>query len=77
MRLRLLSLLAVFSTSVAAAHEGHGTPGDGHTVKHFATEPIHVGVVVVALVAAVAFCTLMKIAQDRRRTVVRNKVDGS
>lgn len=24
------------------AHEGHGTPGQGHTASHYLTEPMHV-----------------------------------
>ncbi len=51
MRRTLLTLAALLTTSTAFAHEGHGTPGEGQTVAHYATEPLHVGGLIVIAIA--------------------------
>lgn len=45
-------------TAVAAAHEGHGHQGQGSTILHYATEPMHLGILVFGaamLISAILF----------------------
>lgn len=54
----LLASSTFFLTSgVAWGHEGHGVPGEGHTVKHYLLEPAHLPTVITcaAVIAVVAF----------------------
>ena len=44
LRMRLLKLSLVLNLVWATnslAHPGHGDPGDGNTVHHFVTQPLH------------------------------------
>ena len=49
-----------FATS-AMGHEGHGVPGQGNTVAHFAFNPLHLPLLIVLCLAAirVAVCARM------------------
>jgi len=50
-------LITIVTGGAAFGHEGHGAPGQGHTVQHYLLEPAHLPVVMVAvaLVTATAF----------------------
>lgn len=41
-----------FRIFTAFVHEGHGRPGEGHSLAHYLTEPVHV-IAIVAVVAAI------------------------
>lgn len=47
----------ILTSGVAWGHEGHGVPGEGHTVKHYLLEPAHLPTVITcaAVIAVVAF----------------------
>jgi hydrogenase/urease accessory protein HupE len=58
----ILWLACVLIAAPAAAHPGHGEPGQGFTLVHYLTEPIHVlAFVVVAVLGAAAW----RMAQGR------------
>jgi len=57
---RVLALLVVaLATIPAIAHPGHGKDGGSNSLTHYATEPVHVAPVVLALVAGVAVAALI------------------
>lgn len=71
MRLRLTALVLAITPAAVLAHEGHGVAGEGHTVEHYVTEPLHVAgfaVLVVATVAAVALIRKRRVARQAVRT---------
>ncbi|HRX82759.1 MAG TPA: hypothetical protein P5307_27020 [Pirellulaceae bacterium] len=45
--------------AVAQAHPGHGEPGDDFGLTHYLTEPLHIGVGLGLLVAAVCVSRLI------------------
>jgi hypothetical protein len=51
-RLFLLGLM-LLPTAVASAHPGHGVDGGSHEVSHYLSEPLHVGLVIVAATSAI------------------------
>ena len=67
MRQCLITLAAVLASAEAFAHEGHGTPGEGQTVAHYVTEPLHVGGWIVAAIA----CGLIGRAMWKRYSLAR------
>ena len=69
MRPRLITLASILTTSAVFAHEGHGTPGEGHTVAHYTTEPLHVGGWIVAAIA----CGLIGRVLWKRLLPARNR----
>lgn len=55
-RLALAVIAAsLFPASLATAHPGHGRDGDGHSLQHYLTEPLHLaaGIAVAAAVISV------------------------
>lgn len=64
----------VFRICTAFVHEGHGRPGEGHSLAHYLTEPVHV----IAMVAVVAAITAL-VFHVRRRLLsasVRRRKQG-
>lgn len=60
-------VVSTLAATVAAAHPGHGAaPAD--TAAHYLTEPLHLALLVAAVVAAGAFVTLVR---RRRRSDAR------
>lgn len=49
MKTTLSSLFTLGITSSAVAHEGHGTPGHGHTWQHYLLEPAHLPVLILVV----------------------------
>jgi hypothetical protein len=69
--LAILFALGLFSSPIA--HEGHGTPGQGHTLEHYLIEPAHIPAVI--LVIATALLGAFSIARIvSRRRAARHKL---
>lgn len=66
MRLRLTAIAFAITPATLLAHEGHGVVGEGHTLEHHVTEPMHVAAIVAVVFAGVAF-VLVNALQKRRR----------
>ncbi len=60
------SLLFALST-VVSAHAGHGVDGDGESLHHYLTEPLHLGIGI-AVIGIVAFLGY-KLKQGKTKTV--------
>jgi len=73
MRRTLITLASLLTTSIAFAHEGHGTPGEGTTAVHYFTEPLHVGGLIVAAIA----CVFIARVVWRRSTPAAVRADKS
>jgi hypothetical protein len=59
----LSCVCALGLTTSALAHEGHGTPGHGHTLQHYLLEPAHIPVAILVVatmfVGAIYFARLV------------------
>ena len=54
MKRTLLGAVAVSIVPIQTwAHEGHGVPGHGHTVAHYALDPLHLPLALLACAAAI------------------------
>jgi len=60
-------LLACGPTLTAMAHEGHGTPGQGHTVEHHLLEPVHIPAVILAIAIVLLGAFFLARIVSRRR----------
>lgn len=65
-----LTLLA----SAASAHPGHGRPGEGTSLLHYLTEPVHVVGIVALLLSFVSGVAILRGRFLRARTVARKRL---
>ena len=63
-----LTLLA----SGASAHPGHGQPGDGTSLLHYLTEPIHVVAIVAVLLTVVSGWSIL-LGRTARQRIDRDR----
>lgn len=57
---RVIALLVVaLATLPAFAHPGHGRDGGSNSLTHYATEPVHVAPMILAVLAGVATAGLI------------------
>lgn len=68
-RLMIACFLSFGFAATACAHEGHGRPGEGHTLKHYLLEPIHLPLILLAVAAIVAAGILLTKYVRRRRQI--------
>ena len=54
------SIVTLAGATVAHAHPGHGEPGDEHSLWHYVTEPLHLGVGFCMLIGAVVLTRLIR-----------------
>ncbi len=67
-RIFIAACIAISFASSALGHEGHGVPGQGNTVAHFAFDPLHLPLLIVLCFAAIgiAVCARMYFLRSYR-----------
>ncbi|HMO16058.1 MAG TPA: hypothetical protein PKA76_17645 [Pirellulaceae bacterium] len=68
-RLFIIFLVVLACEAKAFAHEGHGTPGEGHTVKHYLLEPTHLPSIIVGVSIVFAAIAIVVYLIRRRKKI--------
>lgn len=66
----LVAFTSLTIASPALAHPGHGVPGEGYSLLHYLTEPVHVASGLAALVLAIATTSFLR---RRARSAARRR----
>ncbi len=64
LKFALIAIASLGTPPAAVVHPGHGKPGDGFSLVHYLTEPVHLlGVVALVLVVVLATAFLRRRAR--------------